>query len=146
VGIILVNLLISPLNLDGSRVPFWGRYLDQKYLQYYQYYPYQDALTWIKYYYPHPKLLSGGADFHYIFYFYFNKLKWFPDFDITWPKAGSNDSQALASAIITAEKQKEDVILFQVLGKSMPQFQPDDTFDKVKIFRDGDCVLLVLYK
>jgi hypothetical protein len=145
-GIILLNLFMSPVYSNGSRVPFWGIYLHQKSLHYYQYYPYQDALTWIKYSYQQPKILFAGANFHYAFDFYFNKLNWFPDLDTSMPKAGINDSQALARARITAEKQGEDVILFQVLGKTVPQFQPDGTFDKVKIFQDGVCVLLVLYK
>ena len=62
------------------------------------------------------------------------------------PKDGQNDNQALAGAIATVERERDGVILFQVLGKTIPQYQTDSSFDKVKIFQNEDNILLVLYK
>ncbi len=78
--IILVgNLFISPINLDGTKKARWGSYLidiaDQ-------YYPYEDALTWIKENYPNRRILLTGLYYPYRLSFYFEKLECYPQLDI----------------------------------------------------------------
>lgn len=141
-GIILLNLLISPVNSDGSKVPYWGNYLVDTSEHYY---PYQDALLWIKNTFPQNHILFAGLNYPYYFNFYFNKLAWFPKHNTLKAKVGQSDDQAISKAITSAEKNHEQVILFQVLGKVIPQYPTDNSFSKVKIFQNKAHILLVLY-
>jgi hypothetical protein len=142
-GIILLNLVISPVNSDGSKVPYWGNYLIDISEHYY---PYQEALLWIKNTFPQNNILFAGAYYPYYFKFYFNKLAWFPKFNTLMAHMGQGDDQTISEAIAYAEEKREQVILFQVLGKVVPKFPTDSSFNKVKIFQNEAHTLLVLYK
>jgi len=142
-GIILLNLVISPVNSDGTKIPYWGNYLADTSEHYY---PYQEALSWIKDTYPQNNLLSAGAFYPYYFDFYFNKLDWFPTFHTLSAQKGQADKQALSIAVDSAEKNHYQVILFQVVGKAIPVYPTGTPFNKVKIFQNDAQTLLVLYK
>jgi len=143
VGVVLINLLISPINSDGSKVPYWGNYLVDTSEHYY---PYTEALSWIKNTYPHSQILYAGAYYRYRFYFELNKLNWFPNINSAMAKPGQSDDQSISNAITQANKKSNVVILFQVLGKTIPKIPIDTSFDKVKIFQNQAHTLLVLYQ
>ncbi|MDR3574635.1 MAG: hypothetical protein P4L50_12280 [Anaerolineaceae bacterium] len=142
-GIIFINLFISPINSDGSKVPYWGNYLIDTSEHYY---PYTAALSWIKYNDPGAHIIFAGANYPYKFYFDFNKLNWFPKLYSLQAKIGQSDASALSNVIRQSDKTNNVVILFQVLGKTTPAYPPDPSFDKVKIFQNQDHMLLVLYQ
>ena len=142
-GIILINLVISPVNSDGSKVPYWGNYLVDTSEHYY---PYQKALLWIENNYYQDKFLFAGANDRYDFDFYFNKLEWFPKFDTLKALKGQTDEQAISAAMAMAEKKGERVILFQVSGKLTPNIPGGSSFDNVKIIQNEAHTLLIFYK
>jgi hypothetical protein len=104
------NLFISPINLDGTKKARWGSYLidiaDQ-------YYPYEDALTWIKQNYPNRRILLTGLYYPYQLSFYFEKLEWYPQLDVilTPPEPKRSVEELLQQAL----EKKYYVVLIPVI-------------------------------
>ena len=114
---ILVNFVISPINLDGSKKPYWGNYnVDTSE----HYYPYREAIAWLGETYPGVHSLSGGLYYPYPFDFYSDQFHWKPQ-DILFRSksqvSGDSDSAELAIVLAEAKIRNDPIVLFHVLGK-----------------------------
>ncbi len=149
--LILANLLMSPVNADGTKVPLWGNYV---YDTSEHYYPYRDALSWLKQNHPAQTMLFTGMYYQYAgFNFYYPQLDWYPNH--TELLISTHDEQLISAdnqneAIILtgmldeAGKNNFSVVLYQVLGKDAPQPQSTSGFHLEKVFQN-DAHILVVY-
>jgi hypothetical protein len=171
-AIILVNLLISPVNPDGTKAPFWGNYLFDTSEHYY---PYKEALLWLKETGGDERILFTGMDYTYFLDFYFDGLDWHPRhqveqvlvsaspddkfglyFDpLDWhPQrkinrllmTGGGESDNLSKMLVFAGDNDFDVVVYQVLGTDIPRARETGDFHLEKVFRNEAHVLLVYSK
>lgn len=119
---ILISLIISPVNIDGSKEPLWGNYLTDTSEHYF---PTNEALTWIKETYPEDNLLVGGLYYPYYFDFYFDKLQWQPDeFETYYSDIEEfNDEKKMSKLLELAEQHDFDHVLFFAINSELPEFE-----------------------
>jgi hypothetical protein len=139
--ILSINLWKSPVFIDGTKKPFWGNYLADTSEHYY---PYPEALGWLKNNYANAPVLFTGMYYPYFFDFYFNQLGWAPDHKILLTNIEDNDSVSLSRALIEAEAANFDIVVFQVLGKEPPQGVDTGRYREEKTLRN-DAHLLIIY-
>jgi hypothetical protein len=169
-AIIGINLLASPVHLDGSKVPFWGNYrLDISE----HYYPYKQALQWLEQNHPKDRILFAGLDYPYYFDFYFHQLDWHPrrkvdKFLISENRAGEftlyfdelhwrpqrmldpllvsgpqSESAVLAEALGEANRGDFSVVLYHVLGNDIPILPQNAQFRQEQVFQNEAHVLVI---
>jgi hypothetical protein len=141
-AVLALNLWISPVFIDGSKKPLWGNYLADTSEHYY---PYREALDWLKNNDSDKRILFTGMYYPYDFDFYFTQLNWTPNNKVFKTNRGDSDSVSLSRALIEAEQDKIDVILFQVLGNSLPKVMDMGHFSEVQIFKT-DAQTLIVYE
>ena len=164
------NLLLSPVYTNGIKKPFWGNYLLDTSDHYY---PYRQALVWLKENHGQERIFFTGMNYGYYFDFYFNQLNWKPSYkfdqnlisgdyhedfamyfdDSEWaPKRkidrwlnNSNESIILSQALERAKKGGYDVVLYHVLGREIPHLLERDSgqFLLAKVFQNQAHALLV---
>lgn len=171
-AIVGLNLLLSPVHLDGTKAPFWGNYLIDTSEHYY---PYPEALAWLRENHADERILFTGMDYQYYFEFYFEQLGWSPKYKFdqnlvsgdyhedfvmyfdgpgwapqrridSWmvSDAGWGESILLSRALERAEAGNFDVVLYHVLGKELPQLEPSDAsrFSAAKVFQNQAHILI----
>lgn len=142
---ILVNFSISPINLDGSKKPYWGNYnVDTSE----HYYPYREAIAWLGETYPGVHGLSGGLYYPYSFAFYSDQLHWKPQEILYRSKSqvsSNSDSAELAIVLAEAKIKNDPIVLFHVLGKEIPQMPSSTDYRLEKVFLN-DAHMLVVYR
>ena len=105
------NLLFSPIHLDGAKTAYWGNYLTDTSEHYY---PYQDALIWLKNNYAEERMLFAGLDFYYPFEFYWNKLDWKPKRDGIPSEGITDETLAISSILKKAEDEHYSIVVYRV--------------------------------
>lgn len=136
------NLLLSPVHLDGVKTAYWGNYLADTSEHYY---PYQDALMWLKSNYADRRMLFTGMDFYYPFEFYWNKLDWKPRKDGIPSEGIADKTLAISSLLNKAEDERYSIVIYRVTGNNFKL--PDDTGKfRVQIIRNSAHTLLIFYK
>ena len=108
---IAVNLLISPINLDGSKKPFWGNYLTDTSEHYY---PYREAIAWLKEEHGDERILFAGMDYPYFFGFYFNQFGWYPEHAVVVSEDAKSQSEVLSELAEEAKRGEFEVVLYHV--------------------------------
>jgi hypothetical protein len=142
VSTLLVNLLVSPVYLDGTKKPYWGNYLIDTSEHYY---PYQDAFLWIKNRHKNGRILFTGVDYQYSFQFYWNKLDWYPRREGTATENTDNETVAITKILDKADKEGFDFVVYRVLGRSF--VLPKDTRGfQVETIRNEAHTLIVFYR
>jgi hypothetical protein len=141
--VITINLFMSPVFPDGSKIPSWGNY---NYDTSEHYYPYQDALYWLKQTYPHKPVVFTGLHRKYYSEFYFNKLSWHPNYKVILSVKGQSQTDVFQSVQAIAKQYKYQIILFQLQGKELPKLGVDDYFKYEKEFCNMAHCLVVLYR
>jgi hypothetical protein len=141
-AVLVLNVWASPVNIDGSKKPLWGNYLTDTSEHYY---PYRAALEWLKSNNGQNPILFAGMYYRYNFDFYFGQLSWihiyYPQLIATY---GSSNSVNLSQAVIEADADHINTILFQVLGNNKTTVIPDvRSFHEEKIFINDAHVLVV---
>jgi hypothetical protein len=147
VGILFVlvalgsNLLLSPVHLDGVKTAYWGNYFNDTSEHYY---PYEDALIWLRDNYAKKRMLFTGLDFHYPFEFYWNKLDWRPKRDVI-PSENINDEQlAISNILKDAEVKSYDIIVYRVLDEDlMPPMETGGY--RTQVIRNSAHTLIIFY-
>jgi hypothetical protein len=146
--VIALNLVASPINLDGTKKPNWGSYTVDTAEHYY---PYDDALLWLKGHHSTDRLLVSGLYYPYYFGFYFAKYEWHPNYEVQMVAATADEIPALMNVLSAAESQGYSLVLWQIRGQSVPLRSASGVFCQVKVFRneaqalalfarDGSCV------
>lgn len=142
--LISVNLWMSPVNWDGTKKPLWGVYMADTAEHYY---PYREALEWLKANHEHDRILFTGMYYPYIsFAFYFGKLDWQPNHEIVLTEKTEDYKALLSEALAKAHADNFDVVLYQVAGNQIPQVANSHNFVQEKIFENEAHTLVVYYR
>ena len=118
--IITFNLMFSPVHMDGSKVPLWGNYLVDTSEHYY---PYQEALAWLKEYHSQDRIMAAGLSYPYYFQFYFEKLDWRPkhkQYEVYLSGNAAAGEAAISEALARAEREGFSVVLYQLPNGGPP--------------------------
>ena len=115
--LVICNLLISPINWDGTKNPYWGNYFTDISEHYY---PYKETVIWLKSTYPNEKVLFYNLNNYYL-QFYFNRFKWDSEYGVNTYAVSKNDPDNLANAIPQAESENDLIIVYPVLGYDIPK-------------------------
>lgn len=136
-----LNLALSPVYLDGSKVPRWDAYrVDTAE----HYYPYRTALRWLKARYPESPVWFTGLSYHYSFGFYFRKLDWHPRFkQIIADNPANTESGAVAAILKKAADHNIPVVVYQPDNKKLPRPKEMSTFHVAQIFSNEAHELIV---
>jgi len=147
--LIVANLLLSPILLDGTKKPYWG---DYNYNTSEQYYPYAEVLSYIKETRPDSRIFFADAWRQYFVEFYFSKLNWFPKYEFMrsgpnelWvPK--ENNRNGLNFILLSASNKGYDTVIYHVLGKYIPNINAPFESYKEKLFCNMVHCLVLFYK
>jgi len=137
---IAANLVISPVNLDGTKVPYWGNYIFDTSEHYY---PYDQALLWIKNNHGSEHILFSEMYYQYYLSFYFAKFNWHPTYDIRLSAMNVNEALDLSNALSAAGQEDYDLVLYQVNGNFLPQRNATGNFCLEKVFKNQAHMLLL---
>jgi hypothetical protein len=139
---IVMNLVLSPVHLDGVKTPYWGSFrIDDSE----HYYPYQDALVWLKNNQAKKRMLFTGLDFYYPFQFYWNKLDWKPRKDGIPSETIEDETVAVTSALEKAERERYSVVIYRVIDENLVLPQDTGAF-RVQVIKNSAHSLIIFYK
>jgi hypothetical protein len=140
--ILAVNFVISPINFDGTKKPFWGNYNTDTSEHYY---PYEETLQWIKDSGIRGPLLFTGLYYPYYFDFYFNKLNWFPVYKVIESEEGRNESKDILKMLAIGKEEKYTAVIYHILGKEIPTFEKDTGYAHEQSICNMAHCLLIFY-
>lgn len=140
IALVGVNLLLSPIHLDGARKPGWGEY---RAIWSEHTYPYRAALQYTMHKYPQDTTLVTGYNYPYWFQYYTGNTSRFVKFVVLSEK----DESGLVEEVLRLARTDEHGfrhVLYHVLGDKVPA--PAETFGFVqeRTFQNSSHVL-VLY-
>jgi len=111
IALLVANVLLSPVNPDGTRETGWGCPAGGGE----QYYPYRAALLWLKAAHPHEKILFANPGYRYYFDFYFRKFGWRPDHGEWTARMREHDDQERLETILQhADENGFDIMVYPV--------------------------------
>jgi len=140
-AILAINLWASPVFIDGTKKPLWGNYLTDTSEHYY---PYREALTWLKTNHGNEPIMFAGMYYPYPFVFYFGQLHWTPLTIQFLTNYINSNSLSLAKALVQAQRDDINIVLFQVLGSEKPEdIAVGPLFYVEKIFQNDAHILIV---
>lgn len=136
------NLLLSPVHLDGVKKAYWGNYLTDTGEHYY---PYQEALVWLKNNHAKKRMLFTGMDFYYPFQFYWNKLDWKPRKDGIPSEGIPDETLAISSLLEKAERENYGIVVYRTIGEN--PVLPEETGEfRIQVIKNSAHTLLIFYK
>ncbi len=118
--ILASNLAISPVNWDGTKKPYWGNYISKAPAEHY--YPYREALGWLKNHDPTAVILFTGLGSDYYFDFYFDKLNWHPRYQLLRDSPGA-DSASMRDLLQTASAAGASSVVIRLEGNDPDEFR-----------------------
>jgi hypothetical protein len=143
-AILAINLWTSPVYIDGTKKPLWGNYLTDTSEHYY---PYREALTWLKTKHGNEPIMFAGMYYPYPFVFYFDQLEWTTLTTVSYTNYVDSNSLSLSRALVQAEDDNINIILFQVLGNERPEaIASGPLFHVEKIFQNDAQILIVYHR
>ncbi|MCB0208386.1 MAG: hypothetical protein KDJ52_03625 [Anaerolineae bacterium] len=142
-AVIAINMVLTPLNWDGTKKPLWGSYLSDIAEHYY---PYEDAVRWLKENHNSDTIKFTGMYYPYFFDFYFAKFDWKPNYEVDMIDIDSNEADTLNVSLAAAEAEDVDVVVYHVLGNTLPAISKMHTYIPQKVFRNQAQTLVVFVK
>lgn len=136
------NFLLSPVHLDGVKTAYWGNYLTDTSEHYY---PYQDALLWLKNNHAKNRVLFAGVDFYYPFQFYWDKLDWKPRKNEIPSEGIDDETLAIASILKKAENEHYTVVVYRLIGRNFVLPKEMREF-RVQAIQNSAHTVLIFYK
>ena len=140
--VIASSLLLSPIQRDGTKVPYWGNHLTDTSEHYF---PVEETILYIMEG-PNPNgsTLLAGVKYGYSYPFYQQKLDWQPEkVNVYITSKEFNDATNLNKALIHAEQEGYVFIIFFVQGKAPPQLPSDSHFSELNTFSNmGHTIVL----
>ncbi len=136
---IAVNFCMTPIHLDGSKVPRWGNYLCDEGEHYYSY---RAAFRWIDANAPGQDLKITGLDYPYWTAFYHPAVRRL--FVDSMPRP-CDESRALDSILLVSRPQGFGLILFQVRGKNLPAWQ-SEVYAETTFANEAQALMLFVAK
>ncbi|MCB0162653.1 MAG: hypothetical protein KDI79_00415 [Anaerolineae bacterium] len=141
--IIALNLTLTPLNWDGTKKPLWGSYqLDIAE----HYYPYQEAVRWLKENHNSDTIKFTGMYYPYYLDFYLAKFDWWPDYEVDLVDIDRDETDVLDLSLAAAEAEEVDVVVYHVLGNTVPALPEVHDYVLQKVFRNQAQTLVVFVK
>lgn len=135
-----VSFLFSPINMDGTKKPFWGNYLIDTSEHYY---PYDEVLYWLGQTHRNDKILFSGLYYDYFFEFYFNRLGWEPRNDVMLTNRNENQNTAFARTLSDANDNGFEVIVYHVTSEDIPEPTDMRNFVIEKIIKNQAHTLVI---
>lgn len=141
--VVISSLLLSPVQRDGTKVPYWGNYFFDTSEHYY---PVDEALKYLKENDPEGAVLFAGLYFRYFDAFYYFKYNWWPDISekLLSDIHNQDDQLNLSAALSKAEADGFDNVLFFVLQNDVPQVPVNSRYKQKMVFSNLSHIL-VLY-
>jgi hypothetical protein len=130
---ILLNIRLSPIHMDGTRIPLWGNYLVDTSEHYY---PYPETIQWLKKNHKSKNILFSGMNYPYFFSFYFNKHEWTPSSNMMKSNYRDDEKTSLMKALESAKTSNYDIVIFQLRNNKMPKTDNPYGFRLEKIIRN----------
>ncbi len=149
VGILclVLNLALSPVAISGEKKPMWASPLSRTAAEFY--FPYVEAVDWLKVHRPHWPVLVGGAYYTKgLIYWYFQKASYHPKVLSTTLKAKTPYADGLEATITDARKNGYPLVLFHKM-EGGPALTDEEKsvlgYTVVKVFRNR-YLAMVLYQ
>ncbi len=135
--LIATNLALTPVNLDGTRKPSWG-YPGEGY------YPFPEALSWLKDHGRPARIVFAGLGFDYYFDFYFDRMDWHPEYE-AFTDFREDDPASFHRAIQFASERGSTcvVAIVEENPPHPPSLSGPDRQWQLKVFRNEAHALLV---
>ena len=130
---IIFNIRLSPIHMDGTRIPLWGNYLVDTSEHYY---PYPETIQWLKKNHKSKKILFSGMNYPYFFSFYFNKFEWAPPSNMLKSNYRDDEKTSLLKALESADASNYDIVIFQLRNNKMPKTDNLYGFQLIKIIQN----------
>jgi len=137
--VLAANLARSPVNIDGTKKPYWGNYLVDTSEHYY---PYPEALSWLRDHHNPALILFAGLDFFYYLDFYFDKLNWHPQYELL-KDFHIGDLASFHDALQTASKNGAACVVVRVDDNTVQKPDGVSQFWQLKVFSNRAHSLLV---
>ncbi|MBA4368075.1 MAG: hypothetical protein C0403_10620 [Desulfobacterium sp.] len=130
---IISNIRLSPIHMDGTRIPLWGNYLVDTSEHSY---PYPETIQWLKKNHKSSIILFSGMNSPYFFSFYFHKYGWTPPSNMMKSNYRDDEKTSLMIALEKAEASNYDIVIFQLRNNKMPKTDNQYGFRLEKIIRN----------
>lgn len=134
------NLLMAPVNLDGTKRPGWGQYRKDTSEHYY---PYRAALGYVQRTYPSDRTLVTGLYYHYRYSFelytgatdQFVSLQIYRPDDV--PPEGTAASAVCERLLAFAKQEGFRHVLYHVTATSIPEPATTHGFARERVFQNA---------
>ena len=134
-----VNFRLSPVYLDGTKVPHWGNDLCDTSEHYY---PYRAALSWVNDHARGRKVLIAGLNWAYSKEVYLDR-----EIDVSAPIDESapaiDDPQRIEAALKAAGAQQRNLVVLHLYGTRPPQLRQTYGFVQTRMFANQAHVLAI---
>lgn len=140
VAVLTCNFILSPINIDGTKKPYWGNYLCDTSEHYY---PYDRAIQWCKENHSSDKILFTGMYYPYMYGLYFQKYQWFPQWKESLIDSSRNDTEGLIRAFQIASEDTCSVIVYHIRNKDVSQAVNGKNYTLERVFRNRAHALAV---
>lgn len=141
---LVVNVIISPVNFDGSKRPRWGDYV---YDTSEHSYPYRSAIRWLNENSHGRRVLATGLYYSYQFKFYAAPTTLIDELPTAEPAALTpavqNDAAEVAAALKAAQEKSYDFVLHRLSGLSVPSVPDSRGYVQRQVFRNAAHALVV---
>lgn len=121
------NVRLSPLYVDGSKIPGWGGSAADVAEQYY---PYREAMHWLETTHRDARIFFAGLGYPYYHEFYFRQLQWHPPGRISVEKGSRADAARAAAAAGC------DLVVYPVPAAEPVPEPGEDVVAPVRVFRN----------
>ncbi len=114
---IVISLLLSPINRDGTKEPNWG---DYRVNTSEHYYPYREAITWVLQHHPTECVIYVVGNYRYNFNYYYSRVPEDSCYEMILRKDRNEGDNAAIERILSklAVKSGQPVV-FQVLDSNI---------------------------
>lgn len=135
------NLIMSPVNLDGSKKPGWGQYREDVSEHYY---PYREAIHHILMQHPQDKCQLTGLSYRYLHQFYVrpadlpsHSLDPRPPGRFEWRRISREEWADADAVLLEAKETGCKHVIFQVLDGRVPSPRSATGFELNRVFRNS---------
>ncbi|MFZ5573395.1 MAG: hypothetical protein ACOZF0_23580 [Thermodesulfobacteriota bacterium] len=137
---IAVNFAISPIHMDGTKKPLWGSGLCDTAEHYY---PYREALRWLKSERAAEPLLFAGLNYSYYFRFYFDQLGWEPRHAVMFSAANEKPVETPGKVFFAANRNHYKTIVYHIPHEGVVPAGGEFGYGLKKVFRNQAHALAV---
>lgn len=139
---IAASLAITPIRWDGSKEPYWDSYnVDTAE----HYYPYREAIRWLKSTHPGEKTLIVGWTTDYFIKFYAEKYQWMNWEVLKRDQNIQNEPLFISRALAGASKENYPIVLVHVLSRDYTAPEKTSGY-KVEKVVENSAHKLIIYR